>query len=518
MKPTVHNSKNKNMKKMYTLAIGLLVTTAANAQSIKTSISAGSTNLRTLPTTITPCYTANVAWLTGGNDLGTVSNAALGTCNSADLVFETSGINHLWLKTSGFLGAGTSSPDAALSVATSTASSSAFDVLNGSTNMFNIATNGNTSINANAANSNPALSVNGVSTTSVVAKFSNNTYSTFFMVNSPGGGVYNPLVKAGDNALIFDDGTGGGSQTKGFVIGAWNEQGTHGIRIDGLTGNVGIGINTPTACLTIQTTSVTTHAFSITDGSNTLFNVENNGTATVNGNLVVDIGGPTINNSYDVVFGSAAGQALNYGSSYIGFNAQRVPSTGSWTKYGDGAHNGAGIIFGNVFGDMCFAPVPNNSGSNTTFADADVMNYKTMQISWNTNIGAGQVFIGKYSQKAGSHTNALLQVNGDVIVGTGSSANIFVSQQNWSDFVFDKNYQLMPLNELETFYKQEHHLPNVPTTQQIQEQGNNLGQTDAVLLQKIEENTLYIVELKKQLEAQQQLIEAMSKKMAEQQK
>lgn len=115
--------------------------------------------------------------------------------------------------------------------------------------------------------------------------------------------------------------------------------------------------------------------------------------------------------------------------------------------------------------------------------------------------GDGKTFIGKSKQLSAGHTGAMLSVNGDIVVGTGSSANIWVTQSNWSDFVFDTNYHPMDITELETFYKKNHHLPNVPTTRDIQENGNNLGQTDAILLQKIEELTLYLVEQQKQINA-----------------
>ncbi|HTA63851.1 MAG TPA: DNRLRE domain-containing protein [Bacteroidia bacterium] len=136
----------------------------------------------------------------------------------------------------------------------------------------------------------------------------------------------------------------------------------------------------------------------------------------------------------------------------------------------------------------------------------------------------GQTYIGTETggakrQNSSGHNTAMLTVNGDVVIGTSQSgsagANLWVTETNWADFVFDKEYKLMPLNELEKFYKTNHHLPNVPTQKDIQEQGNNLAQTDVVLLQKIEENTLYIVELKKQLEAQQKLIEELAKKLTD---
>ena len=112
----------------------------------------------------------------------------------------------------------------------------------------------------------------------------------------------------------------------------------------------------------------------------------------------------------------------------------------------------------------------------------------------------GQVFIG--TQRSSSNPiSAILNVSGNLLVGNaGGTAGIYINQTNWADFVFDKNYTLMPLNEVENFYKENHHLPNVPTTKDIQTNGNNIGQTEVVLLQKLEELTLYIVDQNKEME------------------
>ena len=124
-------------------------------------------------------------------------------------------------------------------------------------------------------------------------------------------------------------------------------------------------------------------------------------------------------------------------------------------------------------------------------------NGKAVALQWDNN---GIVYIG------GKCTNsyaslAKLEVNGSLLVGNNAgTAGIYLTQNSWADFVFDANYKLMPLNEVENYYKTNHHLPNVPTTKDIQEQGNNLGQTDAVLLQKIEELTLYMVKQQKEIE------------------
>ncbi|KAB8153043.1 hypothetical protein EZY14_011735 [Kordia sp. TARA_039_SRF] len=69
----------------------------------------------------------------------------------------------------------------------------------------------------------------------------------------------------------------------------------------------------------------------------------------------------------------------------------------------------------------------------------------------------------------------------------------------WADYVFEKDYDLKPLEEVEAFINANGHLPNVPTASEIEKEGLNLGEMDAKLLEKIEELTLYVIELKKEI-------------------
>lgn len=71
----------------------------------------------------------------------------------------------------------------------------------------------------------------------------------------------------------------------------------------------------------------------------------------------------------------------------------------------------------------------------------------------------------------------------------------------WADYVFKEDYDLQPLEEVETFINTNGHLPNMPTAETIENEGLNLGEMDAKLLEKIEELTLYIIELKKEINA-----------------
>jgi len=90
---------------------------------------------------------------------------------------------------------------------------------------------------------------------------------------------------------------------------------------------------------------------------------------------------------------------------------------------------------------------------------------------------------------------AQLAVNGDIF-----SKKIKVTQTGWPDYVFNSTYKLRPLKDLEAYIRANNHLPDVPSTQEVEKNGIDLGDNQAMLLRKIEELTLYIIEQQKQLE------------------
>jgi hypothetical protein len=69
----------------------------------------------------------------------------------------------------------------------------------------------------------------------------------------------------------------------------------------------------------------------------------------------------------------------------------------------------------------------------------------------------------------------------------------------WYDHVFHSDYQLRSLPELEQYIKQNNHLPEIPSAEEVQENGLDLGDMQGKLLQKVEELTLYILDLQKQI-------------------
>ncbi|MCX2495302.1 hypothetical protein OQX63_17560 [Pedobacter sp. PF22-3] len=122
----------------------------------------------------------------------------------------------------------------------------------------------------------------------------------------------------------------------------------------------------------------------------------------------------------------------------------------------------------------------------------------------------------------GTHNYNLTQWGGDLIINpTGSrvgigttnptdmltvagkigAREIKVSTNAGADFVFEADYKLPELAELEKFIKINRHLPEIPAAKQMVENGVNLGELNIKLLQKVEELTLHLIEKDKQINA-----------------
>ncbi|HZH74311.1 MAG TPA: hypothetical protein VFD91_17600, partial [Mariniphaga sp.] len=84
---------------------------------------------------------------------------------------------------------------------------------------------------------------------------------------------------------------------------------------------------------------------------------------------------------------------------------------------------------------------------------------------------------------------------------------IVVDEAFWPDYVFEKNYRLRPLGEVKQFIEQNGHLPNVPSQKEVEENGVDLGKMVNVLLEKVEELTLYAIQQQEEIECLKQLLE-----------
>lgn len=84
--------------------------------------------------------------------------------------------------------------------------------------------------------------------------------------------------------------------------------------------------------------------------------------------------------------------------------------------------------------------------------------------------------------------------------------------QNWPDYVFDKSYDLMPLDELANHIKTKNHLPGIPSAAEVAEEGVEIGEMQRKMMEKIEELTLYMLQQQETIEEQQKAIEALQGK------
>jgi hypothetical protein len=144
-----------------------------------------------------------------------------------------------------------------------------------------------------------------------------------------------------------------------------------------------------------------------------------------------------------------------------------------------------------------------------------------------TNEGNGGI---KFATKEGNSflpkVQMMIDKLGNIGIGTGATAlaaneklavnglihtkEVKVDLLNWPDYVFAADYKLPTLDEVEQDIKQNGHLPNVPSARTIEQNGLELGAMSKIQQEKIEELTLYILELHKTNETQNKKIEELT--------
>ena len=138
----------------------------------------------------------------------------------------------------------------------------------------------------------------------------------------------------------------------------------------------------------------------------------------------------------------------------------------------------------------------NAPNGNTKIFDIKDLSATTASQERITFYADGRAYFGtKRIQSSHIHANSDFQFWGKV----ACKELVVVDPTKWADFVFDSSYKLTPLSEVEAFYKTNHHLKDVPSESEVKENGINAAEMDATLLQKIEELTLYMVELNKKV-------------------
>jgi hypothetical protein len=124
----------------------------------------------------------------------------------------------------------------------------------------------------------------------------------------------------------------------------------------------------------------------------------------------------------------------------------------------------------------------NRDGSLTLFDNSQ--ENKSVYVTKKGNVGIGL-----------KNPQDKLEVNGQI-----HARSVKIDIKNWADFVFKEGYDLPRLRAIESYINKQGHLPDVPSAQNVTENGIELGEMQKILLQKVEELTLYLIEQDKEIE------------------
>lgn len=205
--------------------------------------------------------------------------------------------------------------------------------------------------------------------------------------------------------------------------------------------------------------------------------------------------------------GRADGIQSTFGTSYIGFNVARNGSN-TWLTSSDGFHNGGIMMMGDVVGGMRIVQFESTQagGSDFSWNNQQLEDHTIFQIK-----PGGRVIIGKESQVGGTLDDpfTMLTVDGGIVC-----RKLNVTLNNWADSVLAPGYYLMPLDSVAAFIAVNGHLPGVPSEQDVKANGSDLAQTDVILLAKVEELTLHMIQMEQRIAE----LEAQNKKLLEENK
>lgn len=157
------------------------------------------------------------------------------------------------------------------------------------------------------------------------------------------------------------------------------------------------------------------------------------------------------------------------------------------------------------------APAVNNALTQVVVRDGTTGQLKSRDAStlsqWVTtsagiNYPVGAVGIG--TPLTNNPNGYALAVNGKI---GAKDVQVETASTTWPDYVFAQDYRLPSLAEVETFIQENNHLENVPSATEIEKNGHSLGEMDKILLKKVEELTLYVIQQQKEIEELKKKIE-----------
>lgn len=129
-----------------------------------------------------------------------------------------------------------------------------------------------------------------------------------------------------------------------------------------------------------------------------------------------------------------------------------------------------------------------------------------------SNYNDGRYYIGIQDGANGTwvkfFNNATARFDGKIF-----AKEVEVKTNVWADYVFKKDYKLNSLEEVEKHIQEKGHLPNIPSSEKVLQDGINVAEMNVKLLEKIEELTLYSIEQNKKLKIQSEKVEKMEKQL-----
>lgn len=236
------------------------------------------------------------------------------------------------------------------------------------------------------------------------------------------------------------------------------------------SGRVGLGTSQPDASIVAQTRDQYLMKLNTTDGQSK-FSVNKRGALSL-GKFQSLLG----NNDEMLLITNTLGS-----STYARIDANT--SNAYWIA--NGKNHGAGLIIENNNQAKAFIFWSKSSGQGLVFDETSSAGNE--MIIKNGNVGIGT-----------SNTTYKLNVNGNI------RAKGIIVESDWADFVFEDDYRLRPLAEVEKYIKENKRLPEMPSAKEIQKKGFEVAETSTLLLQKIEELTLYIIEQNKRIKTLEQ--------------
>jgi hypothetical protein len=134
-------------------------------------------------------------------------------------------------------------------------------------------------------------------------------------------------------------------------------------------------------------------------------------------------------------------------------------------------------------------------GSGSTSISGGTVTVQGYGLPTSTTISGGHIITDGSIGIGTTTPQGKLDVNGTI-----RTKALKISVTGWSDFVFDKGYELMPLAKVEQYLKDNKHLPDMPSEAEVKKNGADVAEVQAKLLQKVEELTLHVIAQQKQID------------------